>query len=173
MPEAHFPGKTLDDVMHDVIKEIQAHGHRIKPTKGEAVELTGVLLKVTDPRARLSRTETRGKLFSCLGELCWYLANSKDLVFISYYILKYRESADGGEIFGGYCTCSLTCDLTTYSGDCPTTFFASQCSKKSWRDLSRSSLAPTSMLSGASTFMSGTLAPSRAFLKKVGNALMR
>jgi thymidylate synthase len=102
MAEAHFPGKTLDDVMHDVIEEIQAHGHRITPTKGEAVELTGVLLEVTDPRARLSRTETRGRLYSCLGELCWYLAKTNDLSFISYYIPAYKQSADGGEIFGGY-----------------------------------------------------------------------
>ncbi len=88
--------------MRSVIEQILAHGGRIYPTKGEAVELTGVLLEVTDPRARLSRTETRGKLYSCLGELCWYLAKTNDLSFISYYIPPYRNYADGDEIFGGY-----------------------------------------------------------------------
>jgi thymidylate synthase len=37
-----------------------------------------------------------------LGELCWYLAKSNDLGFISYYIPAYGKDADGGEIFGGY-----------------------------------------------------------------------
>ena len=41
-------------------------------------------------------------MFSSLGELCWYLAKSKDLNFIEYYIPQYKEYADGGEVFGGY-----------------------------------------------------------------------
>lgn len=102
MANAYFSAGTLDDVMRSVIEEIQAHGDRIHPSKGPAKELIGVLLEVTDPRARLSRTETRGKIFSSLGELCWYLAKRKDLGFIEYYIKQYRDYADGGEIFGGY-----------------------------------------------------------------------
>jgi thymidylate synthase len=102
MAAAYFSAETLDDVMRYVITEIQVRGDRIHPGKGPASELTGVLLELTNPRARLSRTETRGKLFSCLGELCWYLAKSNDLEFISYYIPKYVECSDGGEIFGGY-----------------------------------------------------------------------
>jgi thymidylate synthase len=105
MAEAYHFGETLDDVMRSVIEEILLHGDRIYPTKGGgsgAVEVTGVLLEVTDPRARLSRTETRGKPYSCLGELCWYLAKTNDLGFISYYIPVYKQYADGDEIFGGY-----------------------------------------------------------------------
>ena len=102
MPKAYFFGKTLDDVMKSVIEEILAHGTRINPTKGGAKELTGVLLELTNPRARLSRTETRGKPYSCLGELCWYLAKRKDLTFISYYIPAYKQYADGDNIVGGY-----------------------------------------------------------------------
>jgi thymidylate synthase len=102
MAEAYFSGETLDDLMRSVIEEIQRHGDRIHPTKGEAVELTGVSLEVTNPRARLSRTETRGKPFSCLGELCWYLSKTNDLGFISYYIRAYRQYADGDKVFGGY-----------------------------------------------------------------------
>jgi thymidylate synthase len=105
MAKAHFSGKTIDDVMRLAIKEIKAHGDLIHPTKGGragAVELTGVLLEVTGPRARLSRTETRGKPYSCLGELCWYLAGSNNLDFISYYISEYKNYADGDRVFGGY-----------------------------------------------------------------------
>jgi thymidylate synthase len=98
----YLSGQTLDDVMRSVIEEILAQGSPIHPTKGPARELTGVLLEITDPRARLSRSETRGKPYSCLGELCWYLAKTNDLGFISYYIPAYKAFADGNEIFGGY-----------------------------------------------------------------------
>jgi thymidylate synthase len=88
--------------MRRVITAILRDGQTIHPSKGDAIELTCVLLEVANARARLSRTETRGKLFSCLGELCWYLAKSKDLSFIKYYIQKYEKDADGNEISGGY-----------------------------------------------------------------------
>jgi thymidylate synthase len=98
----YFTAATLDDVMRLVVEDITNHGEQINPSKGPATELVGVLLEVTDPRARLSRTETRGKLFSSLGELCWYLAKSNDLPFISYYVPEYKQFADGDRIFGGY-----------------------------------------------------------------------
>lgn len=98
----YFVGATLDDLMRDVIEAIMSRGDRIHPTKGAARELTGVSLELTNPRARLSRTETRGKPFSCLGEFCWYLSKTNDLAFISYYIPEYNESAEGDIIFGGY-----------------------------------------------------------------------
>ena len=102
MDDIYFHGETLDDVMHSVIEKIISNGEHIYPSKGECTELTGVLLEITNSRARLSRTETRGKPFSCLGELCWYLAGNNELDFISYYIPDYTCYADGEEIFGGY-----------------------------------------------------------------------
>ena len=98
----YFSGETLDDVMRWVFEHILREGEDIHPTKGPAKELNGVLLEITNPLARISRTETKGKPFSCLGELCWYLAKTKDLAFISYYIPAYLRYADGQEIFGGY-----------------------------------------------------------------------
>jgi thymidylate synthase len=88
--------------MRAVIDEIQQRGEPIDATKGANVELSGVLLELTNPRARISLTETRGKPLSCLGEMCWYLAGRKDLEFISYYIQAYEKFAEGNEIFGGY-----------------------------------------------------------------------
>lgn len=98
----HHRADTIDDIMHMVVESLLSAGRQIRPSKGPARELTGVLLEISDPRARLSRTETRGKPFSCLGELCWYLAKRNDLEFISYYIPAYVESADDGIIFGAY-----------------------------------------------------------------------
>ena len=99
MADAYFSGKTLDDVMRMVVEEIDAHGNRIYPAKGGkdgAVELTGVLLELTNVRARLSRTETRGKPFSGLGELCWYYSLTTKIVSYCHichlsYIIPYRS----------------------------------------------------------------------------------
>ena len=102
MPRSFFSAETLDDLLHMVADSVLIDGSKIEPTRGPAVELAGVMLELTDPLARISRTESRGKLFSCLGELMWYLAKTNDLAFIEYYIRGYRQSADGDEIFGGY-----------------------------------------------------------------------
>lgn len=74
--------------MRIVIEEILSNGEPINPTRGPAAELRGVLLEITNPRARLSRTETRGRLFSGVGELCWYLATRDDREFITYYLQR-------------------------------------------------------------------------------------
>lgn len=101
MTVPYFHGQTLDDVMRSVIEEIQSTGERIKPSQGWCTEVSGVMIEITDPRSRLSRTETRGRPFSCLGELCWYLAGNYELDFISYYV-DYKEFADGDIVYGGY-----------------------------------------------------------------------
>jgi thymidylate synthase len=94
---------TLDDLLNVVFSKLLKSKTYIKPTRGRARELTGVLLEVKDPRARLSRTEKKGKLFSCLGEIVWYLAKSNNLKFIEYYIPRYAEdSEDRRTIYGGY-----------------------------------------------------------------------
>ncbi len=94
---------TLDDLLRRVIPKLLKSRNHIKPTRGNATELIGVLLQLTNPRARLSLTETKGRLSSCVGELLWYLAKSKDLQFIAYYLSRYRkESEDGRTVYGGY-----------------------------------------------------------------------
>ncbi len=102
MSKNYFFGSTVDDLLRDVIIEIKDNGSFIKPSKGKCKELIGVVLELNNPRARLSRTEIKGTPFSCLGELCWYLAGSKQLDFIKYYIKEYEESADNDIIYGGY-----------------------------------------------------------------------
>lgn len=94
---------TLDDLLRRVYEKLLKSKNHIAPTKGPAAELCGVLLKITHPRIRLSRTEKKGTLFSCLGELLWYLAGSNDVEFISYYLPHYKEFSDDGKtIYGGY-----------------------------------------------------------------------
>ena len=102
MSDAYLSAETLGDLVQEVAEKVLADGNEINPTKGKAMEVAGMILELTNPLARISRTESRGKLFSCLGELMWYLAKSNDLAFIKYYIREYQKSADGDEIFGGY-----------------------------------------------------------------------
>ena len=97
----YMMAETLDDLMRRVLQKLLKSKNRLDPTKGANTELTGVLLKITNPRARLSRTEIKGTLFSCLGEFLWYLAKSNDLVFIRYYLKNYGEFSDDGQTLHG------------------------------------------------------------------------
>lgn len=93
----------LDDLLREVLTQLREIGSPITTSRGPAVECTGTLLELANPLARLSRTDTRGKPFSCLGELLWYLSGTNSLRFIEYYIKKYaRESEDGATVYGGY-----------------------------------------------------------------------
>lgn len=99
----HTRAATLDDLLHAVLEKLVTRKRKITATRGSFVEDVGALLVLTNPRARLSRTERRAVLFSCLGELLWYLAGSRELDFVQYYIPKYKEeSEDGHTIYGAY-----------------------------------------------------------------------
>jgi thymidylate synthase len=86
---------TLDDLLHEAFERLIKSGRVTSPTKGKAFESSGVILELTNPRARMSRTETRCLLFSCLGELLWYLSGSDDYSFIKYYIPGYEADEVG------------------------------------------------------------------------------
>ena len=99
----YVAARTLDDLLRDILQRLLKSRNHIDPSKGPATELTGVLLKLANPRARLSRTESKGTVFSCLGELLWYLAGTNELKFIQHYIPDYwRFSDDHKTVYGGY-----------------------------------------------------------------------
>ena len=95
-------GATLDDLLRDTLESVLQVGISIEPTKGAAIDITGARLELTNPLARLSRSETRGRLFSCLGELCWYLGGTNSVDWIAYYISHYSECGENGYVHGGY-----------------------------------------------------------------------
>lgn len=98
--------ETLDDLMREVFETIRAHGRSVTASRGACREVTGVLLELTNARARLSRTETKGTPFSALGEFCWYLSGRGDFESIKYYLRKaYDPDKDvepDGRISGAY-----------------------------------------------------------------------
>lgn len=94
---------TIDDVMRAVFENILSDGVPVETTRGPTKEILGTHIILNNPICRISRTESRGKIFTCLGELMWYLSGSDDVESIRYYISKYRDSAESdGTINGAY-----------------------------------------------------------------------
>lgn len=92
---------TLDDLLRRVFDRLLRSGRSTGPSRGDALELIGTVLELTNPRARLSRTETKGTLFSCLGEFLWYMSGTRDIHFISHYIPDYSKFS-GNRPHGAY-----------------------------------------------------------------------
>ncbi|MGX1318690.1 hypothetical protein AB7M17_002143 [Bradyrhizobium sp. USDA 377] len=94
---------TLDDALLQLYPRLLAAPKVDGATRGSNTELRGVTVEIMKPRARLSRTETRGKPFSALGELLWYLSKDNKLDFILPFVPAYKsESEDGKTVYGGY-----------------------------------------------------------------------
>lgn len=93
----------IDDLIKEVHTSILSKGVRVTASKGDTLEILGVSLVLTNPIKRISRTESRSKIISCLGEFLWYLTGDNTLSFISHYIPLYKKFAeDNGRVHGGY-----------------------------------------------------------------------
>jgi thymidylate synthase len=97
-----IPGAGLDDVLIELYKALLATDARNEGTRGSTKELLGVTLRIADPLARLSRSEDRGKPFSALGKLLWYLSGSDHLDFIEPYVPRYKDDTVDGILPGAY-----------------------------------------------------------------------
>src|SRR5260221_1465494 len=99
----HIKAGTLDDLLDAAFRALLKSRIHLKATKGANAELSGVVLELTQPRARLSRTEAKGHVFSCLGEFLWYLSCSNNLEPIRHYLPEYSRFAEkDGTIWGAY-----------------------------------------------------------------------
>lgn len=100
-----FRAVTLDDLMYESLEAIRTRGTRVVARRGSNTELAGVTLELTNPRARLSRTQTKGTPISALGEFCWYLSGREDHESIKWYLPNaYRpeDIAPDGTLPGAY-----------------------------------------------------------------------
>jgi thymidylate synthase len=93
---------SLDQVIHALYMELLEHGQEHIGSRGKNRELLGVALRIRNPRARISISEDRGRPFSAIGELFWYLSGSDQLAFIEPYIGAYRDDAVGDILEGAY-----------------------------------------------------------------------
>ncbi|MEI4480944.1 MULTISPECIES: thymidylate synthase [unclassified Phyllobacterium] len=93
----------IDDILIKLYPCLLNSGIRNKGKRGDTLEILGVLIRIENPMARISRSEDRGKPFSALGELLWYLSGSDRLTFIERYIDRYKTDAeDDGRLHGAY-----------------------------------------------------------------------
>jgi thymidylate synthase len=97
-----FREASIDDLMRESLSAVLVDGVTINPSKGAAQDLMAVALELSNPLARVSRSATRGKIFSAIGELLWYLSGSSEVAFIEYYLSHYAESGENGLVWGGY-----------------------------------------------------------------------
>lgn len=95
-------GEGIDEILIELYPALLAEGAENVGTRGAMREKLGVALRMTNPRARISRSQDRGKPFSALGELLWYLGGLNTLEFIKEYIPDYAEDAEGGILVGAY-----------------------------------------------------------------------
>lgn len=95
---------TLDDAMHEILRRLLAEKEIITASRGDFKEFFGAFLHLRNPRARLSRSEGKGKIFSALGEFLWYLSGDTKLDFIDYYVPRRfkKESDDQVRVRSGY-----------------------------------------------------------------------
>ncbi|MDC5501886.1 thymidylate synthase [Acinetobacter baumannii] len=126
----HITAESLDDLLHETYQYILEKGERANPTRGANSEVRNCVLTLLNPRSRISLSEVRSKVISCLGEFLWYLSGSNSIDFIEYYIKEYRdrinftiESTDsvpgayGPRIFGNPSQFEKIIDLLTTSKD--------------------------------------------------------
>ncbi|ENV10213.1 hypothetical protein F966_01386 [Acinetobacter higginsii] len=87
----HITEESLDDLLHKTYQYILENGETVIPTKGVNKEVRNCVLTLLNPRSRISLSEVRSKVISCVGEFIWYLTGSSSIDFIEYYIKHYRK----------------------------------------------------------------------------------
>ena len=97
-----FAEDSLDAVLFKLYRALEVNGQQNVGSRGNTRELISVTLNIKKPRARLSISENRGKPFSALGELLWYLSGSNTLKFIEPYVPVYKDDAVDGILEGAY-----------------------------------------------------------------------
>lgn len=98
---------SLDDLLRAGFSALLDRGRPVvDSSRGPNTELPAVTLQLSNPRARLSRTESRGKAVSALAELLWYASGSASPAVLSHYVRYYGDHDDdlddayGPRLFG-------------------------------------------------------------------------
>jgi len=98
-----FEEDTIDDILISVFNVLIKKPFDVTSSRGETSEVIGSQIILNNPRARLSRSYTKGTIFSAVGEFIWYISGSNLLNQIEYYLKRYREeSDDDSTIYGAY-----------------------------------------------------------------------
>jgi thymidylate synthase len=95
-------GKYLDEILRKLYSELSKSNDLFSATKGSGKDLLAPKIILKTPRARISATESRGRLISALAEFCWYMSGSADLEFIRFYIRHYPPPDKTGSLKEAY-----------------------------------------------------------------------
>jgi thymidylate synthase len=103
----YFIGNTLDDLTQAIFRELLSNGQAVVLTRGKTLELIGVALELSNPRARFSISETRGKIFQCSWRIMMVLVWKQFRNFMAYYLSEYKDLSDNPDdidpkIYGAY-----------------------------------------------------------------------
>ena len=94
----------IDEALIGIIKKIVKEGETVSPRGAETREILGCRFRLTNPRARCVTLPSRKWNFSlAVGELCWHMAGSDSLEFISYYSKNWDSFSDDGVCIRGSC----------------------------------------------------------------------
>lgn len=102
--EMYIKKDTLDGLLRHALEALLTEDRMITAKRGSFKEIFGACLHLTNPLARLSRSESKGKVYSALGEFLWYLSKETRLDFIDYYVPGrfQAESDDQVTVRSGY-----------------------------------------------------------------------
>jgi thymidylate synthase len=94
---------TLDDLLRHAITAVLDEGGNNSAKRGDTIEVIGAVLELSNPRARLSRTEKRRRVSGAVAELCWYLRGTNEGEPIAFWLPNYRDEFEpDGTVHGGY-----------------------------------------------------------------------
>jgi thymidylate synthase len=98
---------TIDDALLRSYEFILASGTDIaSSSRGANREVLGVQIEISNPLARISRSEARSTstIYSAFGEFLWYLAQTDDFEFIKYYAPRYSDyvKVENGRVPAAY-----------------------------------------------------------------------
>lgn len=95
--------ETIDDILYKLYTKILSEGKPITNRKGPNKEILGVYIRLQNPLNRISRSFTRGRPISPIGEFLWYMSGSDDLEIIKYYLPNYEKFSDDNKtLYGAY-----------------------------------------------------------------------
>ncbi|APE28056.1 thymidylate synthase [Aurantiacibacter gangjinensis] len=97
-----FRADGLDDLLAQLYPFILETGVENVGSKGRHLDTIGTTLRLTDPRARLSRSMRRAKPFSAIGELLWYLSGTDEASFMDPYHRYYSQDGAPSEVADAY-----------------------------------------------------------------------
>src|SRR5881396_3749085 len=96
--------QALDEAVVAIAKKVLEKGIIVSPRGSETREILGSRFRLLNPRARKINLPSRKWNFAlAIGELCWHMAGSDDLKFISYYSKMWNSFSDDGVRVRGSC----------------------------------------------------------------------